>query len=141
MYIKFVNFVDQLNQYRLRKISNKNLLIIAAILVGVLSVLAASLLNGITHKIEHLLQADLQWHYKYYLYLLFPAIGIFLSVVYVRRFIRKGKFETGLTPLLYTISKKSSKVEPHNSYSQIITSAITVGFGGSVGLEAPIVTS
>jgi CIC family chloride channel protein len=141
MYIKFVNFVDQINQYRQTKISNKNFLIIAAIIVGVLAGLAASLLKGITHKIEHFLQTDLQWQYKYYLYLLFPAIGILLSVIYVRRFIKKGKFETGLTPLLYTISKKSSKVEPHNSYSQIITAAITVGFGGSTGLEAPIATS
>lgn len=141
MYIKFVNFVDQINQYRQSKISNKNFLIIAAVLVGVLAGLAASLLKGITHKIEHFLQTDLQWQYKYYLYLLFPAIGILLSVIYVRRFIKKGKFETGLTPLLYTISKKSSKVEPHNSYSQIITAAITVGFGGSTGLEAPIATS
>ena len=63
------------------------------------------------------------------------------QVLYTRKFIRKGKFETGLTPLLYTISKKSSKVEPHNIYSQIITAALTVGFGGSTGLEAPIVTS
>jgi len=141
MYIKFVNFVDQINQYRQSKISNKNFLIIAAIIVGVLAGLAASLLKGITHKIELFLQTDLQWQYKYYLYLLFPAIGILLSVIYVRRFIKKGKFETGLTPLLYTISKKSSKVEPHNSYSQIITAAITVGFGGSTGLEAPIATS
>ncbi len=141
MYTKFVNFVDQLNRYRQSKISNKNFLIIAAILVGVLSGLAAALLKGITHRIENFLQTDLQWEYKYYLYLLFPAIGILLSVLYVRRFIRKGTFETGLTPLLYTISKKSSRVEPHNAYSQIITSAITVGFGGSVGLEAPIVTS
>ncbi len=141
MYIKFVNFVDQLNQYRQSKISNKNFLVIAAILVGVLAGLAASLLKGITHKIEHFLQTDLTWQYKYYLYLLFPGIGILLSVIYVRRFIRKGKFETGLTPLLYSISKKSSKVEAHNSYSQIITSAITVGFGGSTGLEAPIATS
>lgn len=141
MYIKFVNFVDQINQYRQSKISNKNFLIIAAILVGILAGLAASLLKGITHRIEHFLQTDLQWQYKYYLYLLFPAIGILLSVIYVRRFIKKGKFETGLTPLLYTISKKSSKVEPHNSYSQIITAAITVGFGGSTGLEAPIATS
>ncbi len=53
----------------------------------------------------------------------------------------KGKLETGLTPLLYTISRKSSRVEPHNIYSQIITAALTVGFGGSTGLEAPIVTS
>ncbi len=141
MYIRFVNFVDQLNQYRQSKISNKNFLIIAAVIVGILAGLAASLLKGITHKIEHFLQTDLTWQYKYYLYLLFPAIGILLSVLYVRRFIRKGKFETGLTPLLYTISKNSSKVEPHNSYSQIITAAITVGFGGSTGLEAPIATS
>lgn len=141
MYIRFVNFVDQLNQYRQSKVSNKNFLIVAAVIVGVLAGLAASLLKGITHKIEHFLQTDLTWQYKYYLYLLFPAIGILLSVLYVRRFIRKGKFETGLTPLLYTISKNSSKVEPHNSYSQIITAAITVGFGGSTGLEAPIATS
>ena len=58
MYIKFVNFVDQINQYRQSKISNKNFLIIAAIIVGVLSGLAASLLKGITHKIEHFLQTD-----------------------------------------------------------------------------------
>lgn len=141
MYIKFVNFVDQLNQYRMSKISNRNFLLIAAVLVGILAGLAASLLKGITHKIEDFLQTDLHWEYKYYLYLLFPAIGILLSVLYIKRFIRKGSFETGLTPLLYAISRNSSKVEPHNSYSQIITSAITVGFGGSVGLEAPIVTS
>lgn len=141
MYIRFVNFVDQVNQYRQSKISNKNFLIIAAILVGILAGLAAALLKGITHRIEHFLQTDLTWQYKYYLYLLFPTIGILLSVIYVKRFIRKGKFETGLTPLLYAISKKSSRVEAHNSYSQIITSAVTVGFGGSTGLEAPIATS
>lgn len=141
MYLKFVNFVDRFNQYRQSKISNKNFLIIASILVGILAGLAASLLKGITHRIEHFLQTDLQWQYKYYLYLLFPTIGILLSVLYVRRFIRKGTFETGLTPLLFAISKKSSKVEAHNSYSQIITAAITVGFGGSTGLEAPIATS
>jgi len=61
--------------------------------------------------------------------------------MYVRRFIKKSKFETGLTPLLYAISKKSSRVETHNTYSQIITAALTVGFGGSTGLEAPVVTS
>jgi CIC family chloride channel protein len=141
MYIRFVSFVDQLNNYRKSKISNKNFLIIAAVVVGILAGLAASLLKGITHKIEHFLQTDLQWQYKYYLYLLFPTIGILLSVVYVRRFIRKGKFEMGLTPLLYSISKNSSKIEPHNAYSQIVTAALTVGFGGSTGLEAPIATS
>ncbi|WAC39626.1 chloride channel protein [Pedobacter sp. SL55] len=141
MYIRFVSFVDQLNKYRQSKISDRNFLVFAAIFVGIFAGLAAALLKGITHKIQHFLQSDLHWQYKYYLYLLFPAIGILLSVIYVKRFIRKGKFETGLTPLLYTISKKSSRVEAHNTYSQIITAAITVGFGGSTGLEAPIATS
>lgn len=141
MYVQFVSLVDQLNAYRKTKISNRNFLVIAAVLVGIFAGLAASLLKTITHHIESFLQTDLNWQYKYYLYLLFPMIGIFLSVLYVRRFIKKGKFETGLTPLLYTISKKSSHVEAHNIYSQIITSALTVGFGGSTGLEAPIVTT
>lgn len=141
MYVRFVEYVNRLNSYRKSKISNRNFLVVAALIVGVLAGLAAALLKTITHHIEEFLQNGLHWQYKYYLYLLFPLIGIFLSVTYVRRFIRKGKFETGLTPLLYTISRNSSKLELHNSYSQIITAALTVGFGGSTGLEAPIVTS
>ncbi|WP_316841920.1 chloride channel protein [Pedobacter gandavensis] len=141
MYVRMVNYVDRINQYRKTKISNRNFLVIAALIVGVLAGLAASLLKAITHHIEEFLQTGFHWEYKYYLFFFFPFIGILLSVMYVRRFIKRGKFETGLTPLLYTISRKSSKVEPHNIYSQIITAALTVGFGGSTGLEAPIVTS
>ena len=141
MYIRFVNYLDKINQYRKSKISNRNFLIILAVIVGILAGLAAAVLKSLTHHIEEFLQSDWQWKYKYYLYLLFPMIGIFLTVLYIKYFIRKTKFETGLTPLLYAISKKSSRVEPHNIYSQIITAAVTVGFGGSTGLEAPIVTS
>jgi len=141
MYVRMVNYVDAINQYRKSKISNRNFLVFAALVVGILAGLAAALLKTLTHHIEDFLQDGFHWQYKYYLFLVFPTIGILLSVMYVRRFIRKGKFETGLTPLLYTISKKSSRVEPHNIYSQIITAALTVGFGGSTGLEAPIVTS
>jgi CIC family chloride channel protein len=141
MYDKLLNAIDSINKYRRTKISNRNFLILAALLVGVLAGLAAAVLKSLTHHIETFLQTDFQWPYKYYLYIFFPLIGIFLSVFYVRRFIRRGKFESGLTPILYAISKKSSKVEPHNIYSQIITAAITVGFGGSVGLESPIVAS
>ena len=141
MYVRLVNYLDEINQYRRTKISNRNFLVIAALIVGILAGLAAALLKTLTHHIEDFLQDGFHWQYKYYLFLVFPMIGILLSVMYVRRFIRKGKFETGLTPLLHTISKKSSRVEPHNIYSQIITAALTVGFGGSTGLEAPIVTS
>lgn len=141
MYVRLVTYLDEINQYRRTKISNRNFLVFAALVVGILAGLAAALLKSLTHHIENFLQDGFHWQYKYYLFLVFPLIGILLSVLYVKRFIRKGKFETGLTPLLYTISKKSSRVEPHNIYSQIITAALTVGFGGSTGLEAPIVTS
>lgn len=103
--------------------------------------IAASLLKLITHFIEDSLQNRLHWQYKYYLYLVFPLIGIFLTVLYIRTFIRKSKFHHGLTPILYDISRNSGKINFHNIYSQIFTSALTVGFGGSVGLEAPIVYS
>lgn len=141
MHIRFVHYLDSINRYRKSKISNRNFLIFLAVLVGVLAGVAAAILKGLTHHIEDFLQSDWHWKYKYYLYFVFPMLGIFFTVLYIKYFIRKGKFETGLTPLLYAISKKSSKVETHHVYSQIITSAITVGFGGSVGLEAPIVTS
>jgi len=141
MFARFVSTIDNLNHYRRTKISNRNFLVIAAVIVGILAGLAASLLKTVTHHIEDFLQFGFHWEYKYYLFLFFPLIGILLSVMYVRRFIRRGKFETGLTPVLYTISRKSSRIEPHNIYSQIITAALTVGFGGSTGLEAPIVTS
>ena len=141
MYIRFVNYLDKINQYRKSKISNRNFLVILAVVVGVLAGLAAAVLKSLTHHIEEFLQSDWHWKYKYYLYFVFPMIGVFLTVLYIKYFIRKTKFETGLTPLLYAISKKSSKIDSHNIYSQIITAAVTVGFGGSTGLEAPIVTS
>src|SRR5690606_35968197 len=94
-----------------------------------------------THSIASFLQDDIDWQYKYSLYLIFPLIGILLSVIYLRKFLRGKKFEHGITPIIYAISRKSSRIETHNVYSQIITSALTVGFGGSSGLEAPIAHS
>ncbi|SKB55758.1 chloride channel protein, CIC family [Parapedobacter luteus] len=133
--------IHRLNQWRMQKISNRNFLVVLAVIVGIIGGLAAAALKGLTHSIAAFLQNDVQWQYKYYLYLFFPLIGILLSVLYVRRFIRKGTFEHGMTPIIYAISRKSSRIEPHNIYSQIITSALTVGFGGSAGLEAPIAYS
>lgn len=120
--------------------SGVNFLIIAAIAVGMLAGIAGAALKALTHSIENYLQ-HLDWDYKYYLFLALPMIGILLTVTYVKSFIRRSKFEHGLPQLLYSISKKGSKIPFHNIYSQIITSAITVGFGGSVGLEAPIAVS
>lgn len=141
MYDNLLKKVEQLNQWRKQKISRNNFLIIAAAVVGLLGGLAAALLKGLTHYIANFLQNDLHWEYKYYLYLFFPLIGIFLTVLYVRTFIRRSKFQHGISSILFNISRNSSKMDFHNIYSQVISSAITVGFGGSAGLEAPIVAS
>ena len=103
--------------------------------------IASSLLKKLTHFIASFLQDDFHWEYKYYLYLFFPLIGIFLTIVYVRTFIRRSKFQHGIPAILYNISRNSSKLDFHNIYSQIISSALTVGLGGSAGLEAPAVAS
>lgn len=141
MNINFQKKLEQINQWRMQKISNKNFLVLLAFVVGIIGGLAAALLKGLTHFIASTLQDDIDWHIKYSIYLIFPLIGILLSVIYVRKFLKGKKFEHGITPIIYSISRNSSKIAVHNVYSQIITSAITVGFGGSSGLEAPIAYS
>ncbi len=141
MNSKTVAIIDRVNQWRKQRISKANFLIIAAFVVGILGGLAAALLKQMTHLIEEFLQNGLHWKYKYYLYLFFPLIGIFFTVLYIKTFIRRRKFRHGLTPIISDITNNSGKVDFHNIYSQIITSALTTGFGGSVGLEAPIVAS
>ena len=125
----------------MQKISNRNFLIMLAFVVGIIGGLAAALLKGLTHFIAATLQNDIDWQYKYSFYLVLPLLGILLSVLYVRKVIKNKKMDHGITPIIYAISRKSSRIEPHNIYSQIVTSAITVGFGGSCGLEAPIAYS
>ena len=133
--------LEQVNRWRMQKISNRNFLIILSVVVGIIGGLAAALLKGLTHFIASSLQNDIEWQYKYSFYLILPLIGILLSVLYVRKFLKGKNFEHGITPIIYSISRRSSRIEPHNIHSQIITSAITVGFGGSCGLEAPIAYS
>lgn len=136
-----IGFLKRFHQWRIRKISNRNFLVILAVLVGVMAGLAAALLKGMTHWIASYLQDEITWQYKYYLYGVFPLIGILLSVLFVRRFVPGRKMDHGITPIIYAISRKSSNLKLHNVYSQIVTSALTIGFGGSAGLEAPVVYS
>jgi len=138
---RFLKKLDLLNKWRMQRLSNRNFLIALAFLVGIVGGLAAALLKGMTHSIATFLQNDMEWHYKYSFYLIFPLIGILLSVLYVRKFLKGKKFEHGITPIIYAVSRKSSRIEVHNIHSQIVTAALTVGFGGSSGLEAPIAFS
>jgi CIC family chloride channel protein len=136
-YLRFLISLRALNHWRKKQLSGTNFLIVAAALVGILGGLAGSILKVLTHSIEHYLQ-QVDWGIKFYVLLIFPFIGILLTAIYIKTFIRKNKFEHGLSQLIYSISKKGSRIPVHNTYSQIITSALTIGFGGSAGLEAPI---
>lgn len=131
----FYKKIDHINQWRMRKVSNPNFIIILAFLVGIVGGLMASVLKRLTHFIATSIQNDIDWKLKYSLYLVFPLIGILLSVLFVRKFIKGKKIEHGITPIIYAISRKGSRLDPSNIYSQVVTSAITVGFGGSCGLD------
>lgn len=141
MHQKILRYLAKINEWRKQKISKNNFLILAAVVVGVMGGIAASVLKQLTHFIANFLQNRLHWEYKYYLYLFFPLAGIMLTIMYTRTFIRKRKFQHGIPAILYNISRNSGKIDLHNIYSQIISSALTVGLGGSAGLEAPAVAS
>lgn len=138
---KVFRYIVRINHWRKGHISQENFLMIAAVIVGLLGGLAASLLKVLTHSVASFLQNDFHWEYKYYLYFFFPLIGIILTTLYIKLFIRKRSFQSGITPLIKSVVHKQSRLDFHNIYSQVITSALTVGMGGSAGLEAPSVSS
>ncbi len=106
--------------------------------VGVLAGLAAMVLKWMIHLISGTLTADLNVSEGNYLYILYPVIGILLACWYVRYVVRDN-ISHGVTRVLYSISQNKSRLKPHNMYTSIVASSITIGFGGSVGAEGPIV--
>lgn len=136
--INFKIGVNKIAHHRRQYIGDKNFLVLLAIWVGILSGFAAIVLKYSVHWIQHLLEGGFNVRYENYLYLLYPLFGILLSVLYLRIFHYKKVFDKGLSSIIYSISRKGATVERHKTFSHVITSALTVGFGGSVGLEAPI---
>ena len=122
----------------MRHISNKNFVLILAGIIGIFAGFASVILKESVHFIQHKLRDSITM--ESYVYFAFPLVGILLTVI-ISNFILKEKMGHGITQILYDISKKSSIIQRTKMYSRMITSAITVGFGGSVGLEAPIVVT
>ena len=113
-------------------------LLILAFLVGLLSAVAAYLLHSIINLIVALLTSQFSSTSANWLYLVYPVIGIYLTSLFVRYIVRDD-ISHGITRILYAISSNRSRLKSHNTWSSVIASAITIGFGGSVGAEAPIV--
>jgi CIC family chloride channel protein len=132
--------LEKFNKWRSNHISNNTFLIIVAVVVGIVSALAAILLKVIVHYIQYALRVILENPSFNFLLFAFPLIGILLTVFYVQYF-RKGKLGRGVGSILISIAKRSSNIEKDKTYSHLISSALTMGFGGSAGLEAPIVVT
>lgn len=126
--------------WRIKHVNNKTFMLILAGLIGAISGCAAVLLKETVHLIQYALTSDFDIQFANYFYFGFPLIGILITVL-ITKYILKERLGHGITQILYDISKKSSIIRRTKMYSRMLTSAITVGFGGSVGLEAPIVVT
>ncbi len=124
--------------WRVKHISQRNFILILSFIIGILSGLASVLLKNTIHFTHHLLTGEFHIDNSNFLYLAYPMVGILISVYFARNII-KDNLGHGIPKILYSLSKSNGKIKSHNNYSSIIASTFTIGFGGSVGAEAPIV--
>lgn len=122
----------------LRGIPEKNLLLILSLFVGICSGLAAVILTTLVEHIKDFLTSRIVTAGETVLYLVLPGVGMLISLLLLR-YVIKDKIGHGVTKVLVAVSKNESRIKPHNMWSSILTSSLTIGFGGSVGAEAPIV--
>lgn len=131
--IRFVNYFHE-------RLTTRQFFILSSVLVGLSAGLAAIVLKLFVHFIGTQVEYYATNYEEFFLFTLFPLIGIAFTVIYVR-YVLKGSLKKGAAEIVYAIAKKSSALPKSEMYSHIITSALTVGFGGSVGLESPIVST
>ncbi len=125
-------------RWRRSHLSSSQLMIILSLIVGVFSALAGLLLKELILQIEHLLTHEFAITQANWLYLIYPVVGILLSMLFIRYIVRDD-IGHGVTKILFALARKQSRIRAHNTWTSIVASAITIGFGGSVGAEAPIV--
>lgn len=133
-----LGFLSRFEVWRQKHISDRELVLVLAFAIGFLASLAAYILHIIIGQIEELVTSGFHVMTINWLYLLYPVIGIWLTSLFVKYIVRDN-ISHGITRVLYAISTKQSRLKAHNTWSSIVASAITIGFGGSVGAEAPIV--
>ncbi len=131
-------FFTRIDTWRATHVSERMFVLVLAFLVGVLSAVAAFVLHWLINQIVALLTGGFDATSFNLLYLVYPVVGILLTMLFVR-YIVKDNISHGITRILYAISQNRSRLKVHNTWSSVIASAITIGFGGSVGAEAPIV--
>ena len=129
---------DRFLAWRQKRLSDKQFTLVLAFVVGILAALAAYVLHSLIRIIQDLLTRGMERTSYNWLYLVLPVVGIWLTMLFVRYVVRNN-ISHGITRILYAISTKQSRLKAHNCWTSVVASAITIGFGGSVGAEAPIV--
>jgi len=129
---------DHFLAWRERHIHEKQLVLILSLMVGALAALAAIVLKELIRLIKYLIATQLASEHSHVWYFIGPMVGIALASLFVH-YIVKDDISHGITKILYAISQRKSIIKLHNVWSSVIGSAVTIGFGGSVGAEAPIV--
>lgn len=122
--------------WRERNLSERNFLLLLGLIVGAVASLAAFLLKSFIHILQEFV-TGLAQSYSI-LYLILPPLGIFLTAMIVMYIVRDD-ISHGVTKILIALSQRKSRIKPHNMWSSLLSSAVTIGFGGSVGAESPIV--
>lgn len=131
-------WVSKMVDWQKKHISDRQMTLIPAFIIGLLASVAGYFLHGIVHEIQLLLTSGFNKGTYNLLFLLFPIVGIYLTMLFIKYVVRDN-ISHGITRVLYAISTKNSKLKAHNCWSSVVASGITIGFGGSVGAEAPIV--
>ena len=124
--------------WREQHIKEKTFVLALALIVGIFTGLAAIALKWLIHYISEVLTAGINLESGNYIYILLPAVGVILTALYVRYIVRDN-ISHGVTRVLYAISQNKSRLKRHNVYTSVLASSVTIGFGGSVGAEGPIV--
>ena len=124
--------------WRQRHIGERSFVVLLSLVVGVICGLAAQLLKFLINTIAHALTSHFSETTVNWLNLVYPVVGIFIVVIFLK-YVVKENISHGVTKVLYAISRRKSRLKKRNMYASLIASSITIGFGGSVGAEGPIV--
>ena len=121
-----------------RRLSPRQFILLLSFIVGIATALAAQILKWLIHEIEHLLTSSFDVTQSNWLFLVYPVVGIYLTALFIKYIVRDD-IGHGVTKILYAISRRQGHIRRHNCWTSVIASALTIGFGGSVGAESPIV--
>jgi CIC family chloride channel protein len=138
--MKIQPWAERFLVWRQQHLSEKNFILVLCVIIGLLASVAAVVLKTGVHYLEYWVRTIPGKHIENYLFLVFPLIGILITVFYVRTFVKED-IGHGVSRILYAISRNKGVMKLHNTWSSIIACTFTSGMGGSVGMEAPIVST